>query len=130
MAYNPYIFNPYAPPITPNVTPNIMWVSSEAEAAMYPVAPNNAVDLWDRSGTVVYRKQADAAGKPSMRVYDLVERVEAVPQETTVSYATKEDFDSVLVAIESIKAELESMKGDLYGIAGKKKSKKEVSDDE
>lgn len=56
--------------------PSIVWVQSEAEAMAYPVAPNNAVTLWDSNAPVVYLKQADASGKPSMKVYDLVERTQ------------------------------------------------------
>ena len=128
MPYNPYIYqNPYA---QYQPQPSILWVNGETEAAMYPVAPNNAVDLWDRSGKAVYRKQADASGKPSMKIYDLVERIESTQTEdNNVIYATKDDIGSILGVIESIKADVESMKGDMYGIAGKKK-KKEVSDDE
>lgn len=54
--------------------PSIVWVQSEQEALNYLVAPNSAVTLWDSNSPVVYLKQADASGKPSMKVYDLVER--------------------------------------------------------
>ena len=55
----------------------ILWVTSEQEAQAYPVAPNNAVALWDSSAPAVYIKQADASGKPVLKVYDLTERTEA-----------------------------------------------------
>ena len=54
--------------------PSIVWVQNEMEAANYLVAPNSAVTLWDSNAPVVYLKQADASGKPSMKIYDLVER--------------------------------------------------------
>ena len=36
---------------------NMIWVSGEREAQMYPVAPNNAVTLWSQTESVVYVKQ-------------------------------------------------------------------------
>lgn len=113
---------------------NIIWVSGESEASMYPVAPNSAVDLWDKSGVTVYRKQADATGRPMMKIYDLVERSEAaspVSASTDGSYATKEDLSAVAGIVSSLKSDIETMKSDIYGIAGKKKAvKKTEGDDE
>ena len=39
-------------------TSGIIWVSGAQEAQMYPVAPNNAVALWENSGKLIYLKQA------------------------------------------------------------------------
>lgn len=91
--YQPY--QPYQPPMAdqlmqlrqnqyqPNMqqvpqqqSPSIVWVQNEMEAANYLVAPNSAVTLWDSNAPVVYLKQADASGKPSMKIYDLVERTQ------------------------------------------------------
>ena len=111
----------------------IVWVTSERDAALYPVAPNNAVALWNQNDPVVYLKQADASGRPTMKVYDLVERVEAQPESAEVkaikaNYATKEDLGTIVSVVKdfdktivAMKGEIETMKGDLYGIAGKKK---------
>ena len=55
---------------------SIVWVSGEAEAMAYLVAPNSAVALWDSNAPTIYLKQADASGKPSIKVYDLVERTQ------------------------------------------------------
>lgn len=52
---------------------SMVWVSGEAEAMAYLVAPNSAVALWDSNSPTIYLKQADASGKPSIKVYDLVE---------------------------------------------------------
>lgn len=62
--------------MTQQQAPSIVWVQSEMEAANYLVAPNSAVTLWDSNSPVVYLKQADASGKPSMKIYDLVERTQ------------------------------------------------------
>ena len=76
--------------MTQQQAPSIVWVQSEMEAANYLVAPNSAVTLWDSNSPVVYLKQADASGKPSMKIYDLVERTQRpaqTPQAPTVEYA-------------------------------------------
>jgi len=128
----------YAPQSVPAQTAqaSIIWISGgEKAAAMYPVAPNAAVALWDQDSPVVYFKQADASGKPSMKVYDLVERQET-PREAssatggkTVEYATKSDLSTIVgvvqtydEAIKSLRGELDKMSGDLYGLLGKKKA--------
>lgn len=120
---------------------SIIWVANEKEAAMYPIAPNNAVTLWSQSEPVVYLKQADASGKPTMKTYDLVERAE-MPQNgssadvcKTTAYATKDELASIVAAIKGIdgvvagvRSDIETIKGDMYGIAGKKKSGKKVEE--
>lgn len=68
-------------------SPSIVWVQNEMEAANYLVAPNSAVTLWDSNAPVVYLKQADASGKPSMKIYDLVERTQRPVQTPSVEYA-------------------------------------------
>lgn len=65
----------------------IIWVPNEQAAIDYLVAPNSAVTLWNSNAPVVYLKQADASGKPSMKVYDLVERTQRPVQAPTVEYA-------------------------------------------
>lgn len=160
MAYNPYFpvtYQPYQQPYyqpqqqpvyqqpqTQTVQNGIIWVSGAQEASMYPIAPNNAVTLWDKSGKTVYVKQADATGKPTMTVYDLVERTENASEGVSASeaklpdYATKDELGAVLSAIKAyddtiggIKADIDTIKGDMYGIAGKKKpTRKVIEDDE
>jgi hypothetical protein len=126
------------------VSNGIMWVDDEREAAMFPVGPNNAVALWEKSGKRAYMKKADATGKPTMTVYDLVERAES-PSDggnggdgKLPDYATKEELSAVVgvvkgysSAIESMKSEMETMRNDLYGVAGRKRVvKKQEAEDE
>lgn len=134
-----------AQPVQPQMASpsSIIWVKNQQEAAMYPIAPNNAVALWDSASPSIYLKQADASGKPSMKIYDLVERTET-PSEAAnekdakvPAYATKEELGAVVGAIKGIdgiiagiKGDIEKMSGDLYGIAGKKKAKKVDKDEE
>lgn len=133
----PATYQPYQPVYQPqnysqqNFTPqnSIIWISGEREALAYPVAPNNAVTLWSQNEPVVYLKQADASGKPSMKIYDLVERSE-VGSGDKDEYATKNDLTGVLDAVQTLKTDIETMKGDIYGIAGKRKPVKKAEDEE
>lgn len=118
-------------------TSGIIWISGMQEAQMYPVAPNNAVALWEQSGKVIYLKQADATGKPNIRIYDLSERTE-MPSTAPSSqdgkpheYITKEELAEIVGVLKGLTGEIEQMKGDLYGVAGRKRSsKKEVVEDD
>lgn len=128
--YQPY--QPYQPPMAdqlaqlrqnqyqPNMqqvpqqqSPSIVWVQNEMEAANYLVAPNSAVTLWDSNAPVVYLKQADASGKPSMKIYDLVERTQRPvqsPQASAVEYAPLSRLEALegrLDALASVRAEKE-----------------------
>ena len=141
MAFNPYYQNPYYPqpmpdnlmqmrqqqmmqpapppvPQNPVATGGVQWVSSEQEARGYLIAPNSAVALWDSTAPTVYLKQADASGKPTLKIYDLVERAETprtAPQEKGVEFVTREEFDRLAALV-----------GELKG----KKKRKEDDDDE
>ena len=141
MAFNPYYQNPYYPqpmpdnlmqmrqqqmmqpapppvPQNPVATGGVQWVSSEQEARGYLIAPNSAVALWDSTAPTVYLKQSDASGKPTLKVYDLVERAETprtAPQEKGVEFVTRKEFDALAALV-----------GELKG----KKKRKEDEDDE
>lgn len=132
-------YNTYAP-ITHS---GILWVSGLMEAQAYPIAPNNAVALWEKSGKTVYLKSADPTGKPSIKVYDLVERTETASDGVsdadgkTQAYATKDELGAVVGAVKGfdeliggIKADIETLKSDMYGIAGKKTAKKPVKEED
>lgn len=116
----------------------IIWISGLQEAQMYPIAPNNAVALWEKSGKTIYLKQADATGRPSLTIYDLVERKETASDAASgqdvnsASYATKDDLSTIVNAMKSLASEVETMKGDLYGAVGKRKAikKAEAEDDD
>ena len=141
MAFNPYYQNPYYPqpmpdnlmqmrqqqmmqpapppvPQNPVATGGVQWVSSEQEARGYLIAPNSAVALWDSTAPTVYLKQSDASGKPTLKIYDLVERAETAsnaPQKPGVEFVTREEFDRLAALV-----------GELKG----KKKRKEDEDDE
>ena len=118
MAFNPYYTTYYPTAYQPSVpqqpTQNsLLWVRGIGEAQMYPVAPNNAVALWDSSAPVLYLKQSDAAGRTGMKIYDLTERVESVPERGGMSvpeYATKSDLAQFNSALEQMRADIDRMR--------------------
>ena len=143
MALNPYYQNPYYPqpmpdnlmqmrqqqmmqpqmpqpvPQNPVAQGGVQWVSGEQEARGYLIAPNSAVALWDSTAPTVYLKQADASGKPTLKIYDLVERAETprtAPQGKSVEFVTREEFDRLAALVGEIK--------------GKKKRKVEEDEDD
>lgn len=132
MAYTPYGWqNPYYPPPMqdnlmqmrqmqqPQMQPQmpqapqnpvaqsgVQWVSGEQEARNWMIAPNAAVALWDSSAPTVYLKQADASGKPSLTIYDLVERAETphtAPAADPVKFVTREEFDALAAVVDGMK---------------------------
>ena len=131
-AYNPYI-NPYASPYNPQPQPQQMmqnfqqqqvmpqmqqqtpqngfvWVDGIEEANNFYVAPNNAVKVWDKNLPCIYKKAADAAGKPTMQIFDLVERKNEIPSRID----SKADFSDFvkrgeLIPLEERIAKLEAL---------------------
>lgn len=77
---------------------NLIWVSGEAGAKAYLVAPNTTVTLWDSEAQVIYLKSADASGMPSMKIIDYTIR-NNTPQETVRDshneFAMKTDVESI-----------------------------------
>nr|DAG22035.1 MAG TPA: hypothetical protein [Bacteriophage sp.] len=136
----PYYGNPYMPPMPDNLgqlrqqqmmpqqmpqmqnpipQSGVQWVSGEQEARSWMVAPNAAVALWDSTAPVVYLKQADASGKPTLKIYDLVERTETAPnapQKQGVEFVTRDEFDRLATLVGELK--------------GKKKRKVEEDEDD
>lgn len=93
---------------------SIIWVQNQQEAFNYMVAPNCAVALWDSNSPVVYLKQADASGKPSIKIFDLVERTQtnsnsAQSQNNNLSFASKEEFEKLKKDFESLKSKITSV---------------------
>lgn len=161
-AYNPYQTNPYqaqysgmAQPqmiqpqmqnvqsVQPSTPSTIIWVRNSQEAAMYPVAPNNAVALWDSGIPAIYLKQADASGKPTMTTYDLVERSEnAQTSEQAESvdlsaFASKADVATLAGVVSTMSKDIEAIKEEMGNLASQAvkravsaKSKKEPQEDD
>lgn len=126
----PYYGNPYMPPMPDNLgqllqqqmmpqqmpqmptmqnpvaQSGVQWVSGEQEARSWMVAPNAAVALWDSTAPTVYLKQADASGKPTLKVYDLVERLASAPdaqKAPAAEYVTRKEFDALAALVSEMK---------------------------
>lgn len=86
---------------------SIIWVQNQQEAYNYLVAPNSAVALWDSNSPVIYLKQADASGKPTVKIYDLVERTAQLPQaapQPAAEYVTRQEFAALQARIDALTA--------------------------
>ena len=90
----------------------IIWVSGEAGAKSYMVAPGNTVMLLDAENSVFYLKSADASGMPlPLRIFDYKERTTTAQQAfggsvatETVNldnFVTREEFDELKASIAS-----------------------------
>ena len=107
--FQPPMQGPQMPPVQSQQNgQSMVWVNGEQEAMGYLVAPNSAVALWDSNSPTIYLKQADASGKPSIKIYDLVERsnttrtAPAATQEPSIRYATKDDLDALAARVDAL----------------------------
>ena len=90
----------------------IIWVSGEAGAKSYLVAPGNTVMLLDAENSVFYLKSADASGMPlPLRIFDYKERTTTAQQTFGGSvtaeslnldnFVTRKEFDELKASIAS-----------------------------
>ena len=90
----------------------IIWVSGEAGAKSYMVAPGNTVMLLDAENSVFYLKSADASGMPlPLRIFDYKERTTTAQQAFGGSvtaesvnldnFVTRKEFDELKASIAS-----------------------------
>ena len=106
------------PPQNPMAQNGVQWVSGEQEARNWMIAPNAAVALWDSSAPTVYLKKADASGKPSLTIYDLVERAETprtAPTADPVKFVTREEFDALAAVVDGMKGKKKVKEADADG---------------
>lgn len=109
MAYNYY--PNYMFPTQSNAYPTqsnaLTWVSGEAGAKAYMVAPNQTVVLWDSEAQVIYLKSADSTGMPSVKVLDYTIRDSSSQKADILAqkdFATKDDVDYLKKEINALKA--------------------------
>ena len=90
----------------------IIWVSGEAGAKSYLVAPGNTVILLDAENSVFYLKSADASGMPlPLRIFDYKERTTTSQQAfggvvtgesvNLDNFVTRKEFDELKASIAS-----------------------------
>lgn len=107
-----YYGNPYYPQEVPAqmqmrqpapVAPQngVQWVSGEQEARNWMIAPNSAVTLWDSNAPSVYLKQTDAAGKPTFKIFDLVERAPSPPIAAN-DFVTRKEFNDLAALVKGL----------------------------
>lgn len=135
-SYNPYV-NPYTAPYggqqmqqqmyqpqmqqppqgAQQPSNGFVWVNDINEAANYLVAPNSAVQLWDKNSPCVYLKTADAAGKPTMQIFDLVERKQQPTAQTqtaaTTDYVTRAEFAELQAKFDALTAKKSKTKSEV-----------------
>lgn len=106
-------------------------VRSEAEARNYPVAFGTSVTFKNETAPYCYTKTMGVSQleAPKFEKYRLVKE-EDEHQSSESAYATKEELVAVSKAIKDVLSEIEQMKADLYGVAGRKKKKEVTEDDE
>lgn len=117
----PATYQPMYQPIQPvqqTQQNGIIWVSGEAGAKAYMVAPNNTVQLWDSESQRIFLKSADASGMPSIKVleYTIAESNKNSPNSASVltddklsTFATKDEIKAVSEEIEALKSKIEGM---------------------
>ena len=128
MSYQPMYYQPqYQQPIQQaQITPQpiqqpaqqsngIIWVSGEAGAKAYMVAPNTTVQLWDSETQRIFLKSADASGMPSMKILEYTVRDNTSgtspvnPPQEVPDYAMKTDVEALAAQVEALKSKLETM---------------------
>lgn len=92
------VAQPQAPQQQQPENPSIVWVQGEAGAKAYIVAPGNTVPLWDSENPIIYLKSVDAAGMPSMKIFEYKERnAQANTDKIDVSvFVTRNELDQIL----------------------------------
>ena len=92
---------------------SMIWVNGLNDAKNYLIAPNSAVALWDSTSPCIYLKQADASGKPSMKIYDLVERSQRPAQASqapAIEYAPLSRLEALEARLNELAAVKEAPK--------------------
>lgn len=93
---------------------NIIWVSGEAGAKAYLVAPNTTVQLWDSENNCIYLKSADASGMPSIKTLDYTIRDAVQPVQTLQvnegEFIHRDELDALKRQIEGLEKEIQRLK--------------------
>lgn len=99
-SYYPYNYAPYQPQAAPQPQSGIIWVQGVEGAKAHPVPAGGSVLLMDSEESYMYIKTADAAGMPTLRVFQYEEITQGNKQGVDMSgYVTKEEFEKRLAEI-------------------------------
>lgn len=121
-----------------------VYVRSEEEARAYPVALGTSITFKNETSPYFYTKTMGFSQfeAPRFEKFRIIKEVDEEPEEENQKdspYALKDDLASVVTAfkelsgvVSAIKGEMDSMKGDIYGVVGKKRTTKkaEVEEDD
>lgn len=127
-SYYPQHQNPYQVQAPSQQNSNLIWVSGEAGAKAYMIAPNTTVQLWDSEAQVIYLKSADASGMPSMKILDYTIRSETPTshvqpvQTANPIEVSKSDLDALQSQIDALRDEVRAYRATVHEM------KKEDSD--
>lgn len=93
---------------------NIIWVSGEAGAKSYLVAPNTTVQLWDSESQTIYLKSADASGMPSIKVIDYTVRGSDLANNAFSvddnKFISRDEFNGLKSEFDALKSEISRLK--------------------
>ena len=92
---------------------NIIWVTGEAGAKSYLVAPNTTVQLWDSESQTIYLKSADASGMPSIKTLEYSSKNDNPPLQAKLveeEYISREEFEDLKGEIKSLGKEIDKLK--------------------
>ena len=117
----PATYQPMYQPIQPvqqSQQNGIIWVSGEAGAKAYMVAPNNTIQLWDSESQTIYLKSADASGMPSIKTLDYTIRearngantAPVVSDDKLSTFATKDEIKAVSDRITALSEQVEKIR--------------------
>lgn len=85
----------------------LIWVSGEAGARGYPIAPNTTVQLWDSESETIYLKSSDQNGIPTIKILDY--KVRETPTKTSIAKQSEIDM-SIYVTRDELAEMLEKIK--------------------
>ena len=104
----------------------IIWVSGEAGAKSYLVAPGNTVMLLDAENSVFYLKSADASGMPlPLRIFDYKERQNPSASDFKAPTSDFSDLDDKFVT----RKEFDELKASIASQPTPKKIKNNLTED-
>lgn len=117
----------------PQMKQPINWVKSEREVDEAYVEPNSAGVFWNENEPIIYLKKVDGTGKASKTIYDIIERKQPVnaTEVESQSSPSKDEFTQLVGVVNTLNnsvtsmlKEIDTIKTDMYGVAGRKKSVK------
>lgn len=99
----------------PQTNQGLIWVQGEAAARSYLVAPSTTVLLMDSESQHFYLKSADAAGMPSLRIFEYSEVKEqqapsVTEEDLSKKYVTRQEYLDLIQQYDDIKRMLTEQK--------------------